>query len=96
MIAKWAGKCSLCKGPVQAGDDVHYDAEAKTVQHWECFENPKPGPEAYALAADLGFAPSAELERVSWVAVNEEQSRRRASINPGAGTQSLLALSGDG
>lgn len=55
MIAKWDGRCSICKGAIPAGEDVHYDAEAKSVQHWDCYENPKPGPDAFALADELGY-----------------------------------------
>ena len=55
MIAKWDGRCSICKGAIPAGEDVHYDAEAKSVQHWTCYENPQPSPEQVALAERLGY-----------------------------------------
>ncbi len=55
MISRWDGRCSLCNGLVRAGTDVHYDSEAKTVQHWPCFENPKPSAESFRLASELGF-----------------------------------------
>ena len=55
MIARFASLCSLCKDHVNAGDDVRYDAESKTVQHWPCWENPKPGPAEYAIADRLGY-----------------------------------------
>jgi hypothetical protein len=55
MISRFSSRCSICSLAVSVGTECRYDSEAKTVQHWECFENPKPTPEQYALADRLGF-----------------------------------------
>lgn len=55
MISKYDGKCSICTKPIPKGTECNYDASTKTVQHYDCLENPKPGPEAFRLADSLGF-----------------------------------------
>ena len=44
----------MCKQVVKVGTDVYY-AKGQGAAHWECFENPKPTAEAFALARELGF-----------------------------------------
>lgn len=61
MLLKFGGSCSFCKQFIPAGNEARYDGDSKTVLHWECFENPIPGPEAYALAERLGFISSSTL-----------------------------------
>ena len=55
MINKFSGRCSTCEKSIPSGTEVRYDSEAKQIQHWECYENPKPRPEDYKLADKLGF-----------------------------------------
>ncbi len=93
MIARWNSQCSLCNGLVKAGTDVHYDGEAKTTQHWPCYENPKPGPEAFRLAEELGFIPYDQdmavdgllrrmLPRLRSVAAGRVEPQARRGSNP--------------
>jgi hypothetical protein len=69
VISRWAGQCSLCGRSIPKGADVHYTTEAKTVEHWECLENPQPGPEDFALADRLGYLPTMEAECADWPAL---------------------------
>lgn len=55
MICAYSNLCSICKVRIPAKTDVHYDPDSKTIQHWDCFENPRPGPDAFRLADELGF-----------------------------------------
>lgn len=63
MIARFAGRCSICREEIPKGAECEYDPTAKTVHHYECAENPKPGPEAYELAERLGYRKIDALER---------------------------------
>ncbi|HEY6383448.1 MAG TPA: hypothetical protein VIY07_16800 [Pseudolabrys sp.] len=69
MIARWAGRCSICDEGVRAGEDIHYDAEAKSVQHWDCFENPQPTAAEIAAAERCGYAAAAAIDSDEWPAI---------------------------
>lgn len=57
MQSRFNGKCAKCSGPIKAGDEIHYDGEARKAYHPDC----KPGgaifegTEAERLAESLGY-----------------------------------------
>lgn len=55
MIAKYSNLCRVCHDRIPAGEDVSYDADAKTIAHWTCLENEPPDEKSYRLASELGF-----------------------------------------
>jgi hypothetical protein len=64
VIAKFPGTCSVCNGHIKIGSDIDYDSTTKTAKHPDC--EPKPGPDAYRLAGELGFLSHADAVRCEW------------------------------
>lgn len=36
ITAKYRGKCSVCKGDIEAGTPIFWDKASKTVSHEQC------------------------------------------------------------
>lgn len=85
MIARWDSKCSLCSKPVKAGEDVHYDSEAKQVSHWPCRENPVPTPADFALAQRLHFMSHDAALHQKWSEMRFLYRGDRSDVTRGAG-----------
>jgi hypothetical protein len=67
MITKFDGKpCCFCSHPTRAGVDT-YDPDTKKSYHEECFDNQKPGPEAFALADRLLFIRPGDPIPANWI-----------------------------
>lgn len=66
MIAKWPGKCSLCGKAVPTGMDVNYDATTKTVQHYECLDNPQPTSRCWEISDECGFLDHGVAVNTQW------------------------------
>ncbi|HET9559262.1 MAG TPA: hypothetical protein VFS70_19140, partial [Actinomycetota bacterium] len=92
IAAKFAGKCPLCKGAIEAGDQVRWEPGRKAV-HLECPVNEpapapapevEPAPEPEVEPADENLQPQITLARVSRDLTDEQLERAILAITDDA------------
>jgi hypothetical protein len=75
MQSRYAGRCKGCNKPYAEGEDIFWTKETGAYC-WDCHDNPKPGPESYALAQRLGWLSSDAALHRKWSVF---------SLSPGTG-----------